>query len=162
MIKLHIPLAPKAKGRPRFSKLINRVHSPEKTVVFENSFRAALLSEFGFPLNRYPLFEKEIPLHVQIDFVFDRTSSKLQQAILSKSADKKTRAWRPYGPDLDNLAKAVLDASNEIIWFDDRQIVSLQLKKFIAARKESACINIEISPVLPLVEIPDQVIDEAL
>jgi Holliday junction resolvase RusA-like endonuclease len=33
------------------------------------------------------------------------------------------------GGDLDNIAKAVLDAGNGILWDDDRQIVSLSICK---------------------------------
>ena len=32
-------------------------------------------------------------------------------------------------PDLDNLTKAVLDALNDVAWYDDSQIVQLNVSK---------------------------------
>jgi len=37
---------------------------------------------------------------------------------------------RPTGkPDTDNLAKAVMDGCNEVLYFDDAQIVALSIRK---------------------------------
>lgn len=47
-------------------------------------------------------------------------------------------------PDLDNLAKMILDVMTSLgYWIDDSQIVELQLKKFWVA-KENAGIEIEV------------------
>jgi Holliday junction resolvase RusA-like endonuclease len=35
----------------------------------------------------------------------------------------------PGKPDLDNVAKAVLDACNGVAWIDDRQVVRLVVEK---------------------------------
>ena len=35
----------------------------------------------------------------------------------------------PFGPDIDNLAKLVLDALNGIVYHDDKQVVKLELYK---------------------------------
>ncbi len=161
-MKLVIPMNPKTKGRPRFSFFTKRVHTPESTIQFENNFRAALLIEFGLPLNRYPLYEKTVPLHVHIDFVIQRKSSYVQRSVLKGLPDPKDRAWRPYGGDLDNYAKAVLDAANELIWHDDRQITSLLVRKFIAARKEESSIELSVSPLLPYSSLSEEEVQQAL
>lgn len=41
----------------------------------------------------------------------------------------KKQGWRQGVPDLDNLAKLVMDALNRIVWWDDAQIVQLSLAK---------------------------------
>jgi len=40
-----------------------------------------------------------------------------------------TRDYPTVKPDIDNFAKAILDALNGIVWLDDAQICSLQITK---------------------------------
>ena len=52
-----------------------------------------------------------------------------------KSASKIDGAewrWRDQRPDIDNVAKSVLDAANGILFSDDAQIASLKVHKVIA------------------------------
>ena len=37
--------------------------------------------------------------------------------------------WRPVRPDIDKLARAVLDALTGIVWVDDDQVVELVCRK---------------------------------
>ena len=46
-----------------------------------------------------------------------------------KGASARKRPWPAVKPDLDNLAKGVLDAANGILWVDDAQIVQLSVEK---------------------------------
>lgn len=57
------------------------------------------------------------PLHVQLDFFMPMVRSSV--------ADW----WMPKRPDIDNLAKFVLDVANGILYEDDNQVVSLVCKK---------------------------------
>ena len=57
------------------------------------------------------------PLRLSIRFVFERPAARMsEEAHISK-------------PDIDNLAKAVLDALNKVAWNDDSQISQLYLEK---------------------------------
>lgn len=57
------------------------------------------------------------PLCLTIGFIFERPHARLkEEAHIIK-------------PDLDNLAKGVMDALNGIAWHDDSQVVSLILNK---------------------------------
>lgn len=63
-------------------------------------------------------------LHVHIDFLFKEKAGKQKSVQL---------------PDIDNLAKFVLDAMQSqcldgVIWTDDRQVVSLSVTKSISQR----------------------------
>ena len=49
---------------------------------------------------------------------------------------------RRFG-DCDNLAKAVMDACNGVLWLDDSQIVSLTAEKYQGTPK----IEVEITPI---------------
>lgn len=49
--------------------------------------------------------------------------------IFQYQAPSNTAMLYPMGMDVDNLAKAIFDAGNMILWKDDRFIVSTQLHK---------------------------------
>lgn len=63
------------------------------------------------------------PVSVVIDFVFGRPKSHLCKAGVREQAPSLPR------PDLDNMAKAVLDALNGIAWVDDSQVSRLVVEK---------------------------------
>ena len=56
---------------------------------------------------------------VQCVFCFERPASHWNKKGLSKNAKRWPRA------DVDNLLKAVLDSLNDVVWFDDVQVVSV-------------------------------------
>ena len=63
------------------------------------------------------------PCEVVVDFVFARPKSHLRKSGLAKDAPKLPR------PDLDNMAKAVLDSLNGVAWVDDSQVSRLVVEK---------------------------------
>jgi len=46
--------------------------------------------------------------------------------------------WRAKRPDIDNCAKAVMDAAIGVLVLDDAQVVELVVRKFVAAQGEPA------------------------
>ncbi len=50
-------------------------------------------------------------------------------------------------PDADNLAKAILDGCNGIVWIDDAQVSDLTVTKRFGA---AACVRVEVRAVLAL------------
>ena len=118
-----LPLEPQPKLRPRFRVVRGRVftHTPYETKEFENQVAALYINKADGKK-----FERYKPLEVQISFFME----------IPKSFSKKKRADIECGllshtvkPDLDNLTKSVLDALNGIAWYDDAQIVDLQVNK---------------------------------
>ena len=115
-----IPGAPVPKGRPRVTR--NRAgqsvtYTPKPTRDYEKLVRdvAALHCKKIFFTG---------PVQVNIDFGLP----------IPKSWSKKRRReavgeYHASRPDLDNLAKAVLDGMEGIVFADDRQIASLVLTK---------------------------------
>jgi crossover junction endodeoxyribonuclease RusA len=65
----------------------------------------------------------EGPLRVRIDFIMKRPAD-----MLSVSPDDLPPHVRK--PDVDNLAKAVLDALSGVAWKDDSQVWDLSIRKF--------------------------------
>ena len=101
------------KARPRTTKRGNRaiMYTPDKTKNFENYVK--LMAAQHAP--------KELltsALEVRLDFLFQRP----------KSLPKKIR-YHTKKPDIDNLAKSVMDALEGIIYVNDAQVISLRVTK---------------------------------
>lgn len=55
-------------------------------------------------------------------------------------------------PDIDNLAKAILDALNDKVWKDDNQVVRMDLKKLYS---EHPRVEVEIYPIVEITSNQD-------
>jgi len=113
---------PVGKGRPRAFRLGTgvRMHTPPKTKAYEQTIAfAAKLAMQGQPLLSGPVsavmtFSLPIPASWSL--------RKAQEASLGQTLPT-------VAPDLDNLAKAVLDGCNGVVFEDDRQVVTLHITK---------------------------------
>jgi Holliday junction resolvase RusA-like endonuclease len=114
---------PTAKGRPRFTR-IGRAYTPGKTREAEGYIRHQIVEQAGMLR-----LEGALRVTVVCFMAVPGSWSKVKQA------QALTGAVQHIGrPDLDNLAKAVLDAANGYLWCDDSQIVALVLSKSYAER----------------------------
>ncbi len=110
---------PVGKGRARFSRKSGIAYTPGKTRDYENNLR---LSAQVCMIGRAPL---EGPLSVAVIASFPVPASWSKK----KRDEAIAGAIRPtVKPDADNLLK-VLDACNEIVWRDDKQIVHASISK---------------------------------
>lgn len=66
--------------------------------------------------------------------------------VLRRPPSVKARPYPSVKPDLDNYAKAALDALNGVAWCDDGQITSLHLQKHYAKPGEGPSIEIIVEP----------------
>jgi Holliday junction resolvase RusA-like endonuclease len=117
MNKFHqmIALRPKAKGRPRVTKT-GHAYTPKETLKYEQEFAE---------LYKGPLYETEL-LSVKLAFTMHGTELFIEPVQPNVNVDV------PKGKltgDIDNYAKAVLDALNGVAYTDDKQIVCLYLEK---------------------------------
>lgn len=120
---LSLPIAPIAKGRPRFTKA-GHCYTPDETRKYERQLAAIAREAYrGQPLTG--------PLKLSIVFCVPKP----------KRPKFKLPAVRP---DLDNYVKAVKDALNGIYWVDDGQIVHINASKVYAS---VPMITLEISEV---------------
>ena len=124
MIAFHVPGPPCGKQRARVLKT-GRSYTPAKTKAYEAHVRGSAKAEGATP--EKPL---EGPLEVRI-------AARLP---VPKSWSKAKREKALSGtlmpvskPDADNIAKAVTDALNGLLWVDDSQIVSLLVSKTYSA-----------------------------
>ena len=120
MLEFTIPIKPQGKARHRTRVvIINRKpvamqYADPKAVKYEKAIRDAVIAQYkGDPLDG--------PLIVSIyAWIKKPKSSKLTHPSVK--------------PDADNIAKAVLDSLNGILWFDDKQVCQLSIHKVYADR----------------------------
>jgi Holliday junction resolvase RusA-like endonuclease len=116
-----VPGAPYGKGRPRASSRggFVRLYTPAATVAYEGEIaRLAEIARAEWPVMATPMSLRVIAHHpIPVSW-----PKKKQQAALAGDLI-------PGKPDLDNVAKAVLDALNGVIYLDDKQVVRLVAEK---------------------------------
>lgn len=122
-VKMALPFEPVPKGRPRFHVMRGRVatFTPYKTKVFENN-----VADYYKSASKGVSYAKGVPIIVSIEFgmaVPQSTSKKRAGLMLSDNIKHTVK------PDVDNLVKAVFDALNGVAWYDDAQIVALNVSK---------------------------------
>lgn len=110
----------KARARTFYDQRARKMRSitPEKTKDYESlvrwSYTAAGGKYYGDSL---------ISVEIRAYYPIPKSYSKKKKELCLKS--------RPTTkPDLDNCAKAILDALNGVAWHDDSQVVSLTVDKF--------------------------------
>lgn len=108
---------PVGKQRPRFSR--GRTYTPKKTVDYEKQIADKARSAMG---SSEPL---STPMAVYIYANYKVPSSYSKQ----RRADCLAGVERPKVNDIDNVCKCVLDAMNNIVYLDDKQVVCLHATK---------------------------------
>ena len=109
---------PFGKERPRVA---GHAYTPKKTKDKEEEIALTYKSIYhGFK------FEKGVPLKVEMDFYFGipKATSKKKRVGMEKGEVRPTKR-----PDIDNVQKLVLDASNGVVWADDSQVVEVVARK---------------------------------
>ena len=105
---------PVGKGRPRFVRSTGIAFTPQKTRGYEAALRYAAQETMA---GRPPI---DGPVVVSIEASFPMLASwsrKKREAAVAGRVPHQTK------PDWDNLMKCV-DALNQVVWKDDKQIVS--------------------------------------
>lgn len=115
-IIFEVPGKPQGKARARTTKFGS--YTPEKTVLYENLIKVCYRQVSDYISDK--------PLHITIEAVFEpvKSVSKAQREAMLSGLIKPTKK-----PDIDNIAKVVLDALNGVAYRDDTQVIELDLIK---------------------------------
>jgi Holliday junction resolvase RusA-like endonuclease len=116
---------PVGKGRPRFAKRGNFVstYTPLKTKTYEDEIRMMAKAAMG---SSEPL-ETPVTVAIYIRVGIPTSFSKQKRKDAIEGILKPTKK-----PDADNVLKCFLDAMNEIVYLDDKQVVNIHLTKVYA------------------------------
>lgn len=112
--------APIGKGRPRVTRF--GTYTPEKTRLYERFVQkeyAAQCESYRFPSGA------PLSLHIVAFCSIPTSYSKKKRAALRGYPHTKK-------PDIDNMAKAIMDALNGVAWEDDAGIAQLHVSKVYA------------------------------
>lgn len=104
-------------ARPRVTKF--GTYIPKSTRQYRDRIKGEFITAGGMPLDG--------PVSVKID-VF-RQLPKSRPKILALEPDT-------FKPDVDNIAKNVLDALNGLAWKDDSQVIELLIRKHPRSRDQ--------------------------
>ena len=136
---LLIPIEPVAWQRPKTRVVKGWVHhySPQKTKDYES-----LIADAYKTTPNYRYFGENEPLKVSMIFCMPVPKSypKKRQKLIKDGYEQHIKK-----PDIDNLAKAVLDGLNGVAWADDSQIVQLNVRKEYATTEPHVWVSIQMS-----------------
>lgn len=126
LIKNHIVFEvegkPFGKQRPKFSRRGRFIttYTPHETVEYERKVRESYRAKYGKYKLRSPV-EANIIAYYKIP---SGTSNAKRKKMLQKEILPQIK------PDTDNIAKAILDPLNRIVYEDDAQVVKLNIEKY--------------------------------
>ena len=104
------------KGRPRFYN--GHALTPQNTVVYENLIKLAYKQQDG------KLHEGEVRVNVWANFAIPRSYPKKLHALCESGRIRPIKK-----PDIDNIAKAVLDGLNGVAYSDDSKVTTICVRK---------------------------------
>lgn len=110
---------PKAKARPRMSTKTGRAFTPNETIAYENWVKTSYIEQCG------KKHEGQIIATIRAYYKIPKSVTKGKKEQMLQDKIKPTKK-----PDLDNIAKAVLDSLNNIAYDDDSQVVELRVSKY--------------------------------
>lgn len=120
LLEFTVPGKPMAKQRVRVTRT-GHAFTPERTMNYE----ALVMQCCSAAMNGAAPYEGALRVSVDSYLPVPQSWSK------TKQMDAILGAIRPTTkPDGDNLAKAITDAGNRVVWVDDSQIVSLHVDKW--------------------------------
>lgn len=103
-------------ARPRVTKF--GTYIPKSTRQYRDRIKGEFIAAGGMPLDG--------PVSVKIDVFRQLPKSRPKGLVLEPDT---------YKPDVDNIAKNVLDALNGLAWKDDSQVVELIVRKYPRSRE---------------------------
>nr|WP_270250323.1 RusA family crossover junction endodeoxyribonuclease [Coprococcus catus] len=124
MCDFEIEGKPVGKGRPRFRRMGNFVqtYTPTTTVDYEKLVRLRFQNAGG------QITDKPVRVGITAFFAPPKSTKKKQKAEMLANLVLPTKK-----PDVDNIAKIILDALNKIAYVDDSQVIELSVIKRYAA-----------------------------
>ena len=119
-IKLKIPGYVQPKERPRATRT-GIVYTPRKTADYEKTIQALYRKEHGDMM----MPAAPIRVYVKVYMAIPKSASRQDKEDMRLGLILPTKR-----PDIDNLAKGILDALNGIAYPDDKYIAELTVAKF--------------------------------
>ena len=124
---------PKGKGRPRFTKA-GHAYTDAKTKQYE-----LLVMESYLDASDGYKFTSPVRVTIMAHFKPPKKSKKVVGDMLNGHILPTKK------PDVDNIAKIILDGLNRVAWDDDTQVVDLSVSKYYSEEPRVAVMIEEIN-----------------
>lgn len=113
---------PTGKGRPRFARrgAFVSTYTPEKTINYENLVKMSFLQKYQEPT----LIDEPVIVGIKAYFGMPKSTSVKKREKMLRGKIVPTKK-----PDMDNIAKIILDSLNGLAYLDDKQVVLLTVWK---------------------------------
>ena len=108
------------KGRPRVNTTTAIAYTPAKTKEYEELVKQYFIIKY----RKINPLEGRIKINITAYFSVPKNTSKKQEENMLNNAISPTKK-----PDIDNIAKIILDALNKLAFKDDNQITKLEIEK---------------------------------
>lgn len=120
-IRFMVPGEPTGKARPRVYRVNGqtRTTTPEKTLSYENLVKWIVSESM-----QVEKLTGEIEANIKAFYSIPKSMTKKNRQLIEEGKLHPTKK-----PDLDNVAKIILDALNGIAYKDDSQVVRLHIEK---------------------------------
>lgn len=136
MITFRVMGQPVGKARPRVTRA-GRVYTPKKTEQAEDDIRK---------MATYVMCD-EPPLQGPVELVVVFTMDVPPSWSKAKRQQAYKQEIKPAGkPDIDNLAKTVMDAINGVVYQDDAQVVMIAATKRYRTDCEAPMTTVRVTP----------------
>jgi Holliday junction resolvase RusA-like endonuclease len=121
-IVFDVPGDPKGKGRPRFARRgkFTKVYTDQKTLDYETVIKMCAQTAMG---SAKPI-EAPVGVYLYVRLPIPQSYSKKRKEACLNGSERPTKK-----PDIDNVAKAFLDAMNGTVYLDDTQVIEMHVKK---------------------------------
>ena len=131
--------APRGKGRPRAT--VRGGHATTYTDPKTRAYEASVAAIARQAMKGRPPLEGALSVSLRFRLALPKSMSKRERAAILAGE-------RPYfgRTDTDNMAKAILDGCNAIVWLDDVQITRLFAVKEAA---EAPGVDVKVQPLEP-------------
>lgn len=140
-MKLWVPGDPVAQPRPKADNRrggFARIYTPDPKGRLKGWKRAIR----GLARCEWREERARCAVSVSLEFMFSRPASQMGTGRNAGRPRPSAPRHHRQRPDIDNLAKAVLDAMTGIVWADDAQIIELRITKRWA-EKSGVLITVE-------------------
>lgn len=121
------------KGRPRVNTSTAIAYTPAKTKEYEDIIKQYFIIKY----RAIKPLEGRLSVTIKAYFTIPKNTSKLDKEEMLNNKIGPTKK-----PDIDNIAKIVLDALNKLAFKDDNQITKLNVEKMYS-EEEKISIKIE-------------------
>lgn len=108
------------KERPRVNMNTGRVYTPNRTKDYEELVQQS----FRIKYPQYEMIKNRIGIDIIAYFKIPKGTSKENTNKMLNGELSPTKK-----PDIDNIAKSILDAMNRFVIYDDNQVVKISVEK---------------------------------